>query len=117
VDGTRPDLPYKVGTPINPNNLTRDYDRLVELAGVPCIRVHDQRHAYATLALERGASLLGVSKQLGHARPSTTGDLYAHVTTAMQQQVTNTMVDVLFGGLEDPGEASEHDEEPTSQLG
>jgi integrase len=104
-------------TPINPNNLTRDYDRLVLLAGVPRIRVHDQRHTYATLALERGANLLGVSKQLGHARPSTTGDLYAHVTAAMQQQVTNTMEDVLFGSPEVMGEATEDDEEPTSQLG
>ena len=69
-------LATQVGTPINPNNLTRDYNRLIELAGVPCIRIHDQRHTYATLALERGASLLGVSKQLGHARPSTTSDLY-----------------------------------------
>lgn len=110
-------FPTKVGTPINPNNLTRDYDRLVTLAGVPRIRVHDQRHTYATLALERGASLLGVSKQLGHARPSTTGDLYAHVTAAMQQQVTDTMDDVLFGDIEEMGDHSEDQAEPTSQLG
>lgn len=93
-------FPTRLGTPINPNNLARDYNRLIELAGVPRIRIHDQRHTYATLALERGANLLGVSRQLGHARPSTTSDLYAHVTAAMQQQVTDTMGDVLFGRID-----------------
>jgi integrase len=110
-------FPTKVGTPINPNNLTRDYDRLVVLAGVPRIRIHDQRHTYATLALERGASLLGVSKQLGHARPSTTGDLYAHVTAAMQQQVTDTMDDVLFGKMEEVRDRREDHAASSSPLG
>lgn len=64
---------------------------------MPRIRIHDQRRTYATLTLERGANLLGVSKQIGHAKPRTTSDLYAHVTAAMQQQVTDTLGDVLFG--------------------
>jgi len=46
---------------------------------VPRIRIHDQRHTFASLALKHGANLLAVSKQLGHARPSTTSDIYGHI--------------------------------------
>jgi integrase len=90
-------FPSAVGTPIDPTNLPRDYNRLIAKAGVPRIRIHDLRHTYCTLALERGADLLGVSKQLGHARPSTTTDQYGHVTKRMQDQVTATVGDALFG--------------------
>jgi integrase len=82
---------------MNPNNLARDFDKLCERAGVPRIRIHDIRHTYATLALEGGANLIGVSRQLGHAKPSITSDLYGHVTAHMQQQVTDTIGAVLFG--------------------
>jgi integrase len=92
----------EVGTPINPRNLPRDYDRLVTLAGIPRIRIHDLRHTYTTLALEHGANLLAVSKQLGHAKTSTTTDVYGHVSERMQQQVTDTIRAALFAPVRSP---------------
>jgi integrase len=85
------------GAPVHPNTLRRIFGRLCAQAGVPQIRIHDIRHTYATLALESGADLLGVSRQLGHSKPSITSDIYAHVTDRMQQRVTDTMGAVLFG--------------------
>jgi len=82
-------LASAVGTPINPNNLYRDYNRLVALAGVDRIRIHDQRHTHVTLALQAGANLKAVSKRVGHARASTTLDLYAHVTPEMHTEVSD----------------------------
>ncbi len=82
-------LASAVGTPINPNNLYRDYNRLVALAGVDHIRIHDQRHTHVTLALQAGANLKAVSKRVGHARASTTLDLYAHVTPEMHTEVSD----------------------------
>jgi integrase len=85
-----------VGTCIDPSNLPRDYDRIVKLANVPRIRVHDLRHTYTALALEQGANLISISRQLGHARPSTTSDMYGHVSAKMQQEVTDTIGAALF---------------------
>jgi integrase len=85
-----------VGTPIWPDNITRDYNHIIERAGVPRIRVHDQRHTFATLALKQGANLLAVSKQLGHARPSTTGDIYGHIDSDMQREVSDAVGSLLF---------------------
>ena len=42
------------------------------------ISLHSARHTFAELALASGARLDVVSRQLGHARVSTTGDIYTH---------------------------------------
>jgi hypothetical protein len=49
-------------------------------AGVRPIRIHDLRHACATLLLTAGEELAVISKVLGHADYSTTLRVYAHRT-------------------------------------
>jgi len=48
-------------------------------AGVRPIRIHDLRHACATLLLTAGEELAVISKVLGHADYSTTLKVYAHL--------------------------------------
>jgi integrase len=43
------------------------------------IRVHDLRHTYASLAIQRGVPLLTVSRQLGHSSIAITADIYGHL--------------------------------------
>jgi integrase len=86
-----------VGTPINPNNITRAYDDLVTLAGVPRIRVHDLRHTAATLMLQAGIPIKVVSERLGHATITITLNLYAHVLPGMQKQAAETLGQLLRG--------------------
>ncbi len=85
------------GTPINPNNLLRDFWRLVEQAGVPRIRIHDLRHTHITLAIQAGAPIAAVSRRAGHARVSTTTDIYAQVTPDMHAEVADRISALLFG--------------------
>lgn len=89
-------FPSAVGTPINPNNLARGYLQLVAKAGVPRIRIHDTRHTHVTLAVLAGAQLGAVSKRVGHARTSTTADLYAHVLPELHAEVAARINTVLF---------------------
>jgi integrase len=42
------------GRPLHPDTITRRFNRLVDRAGVPRIRLHDVRHTYATLSLDAG---------------------------------------------------------------
>jgi integrase len=86
-----------LGTPINPNNLQRDYLRLIALAGVPRIRIHDLRHTHITLAIQAGAPIGAVSRRAGHARVSTTMDIYAQVTPDMHAEVVDRVSALLFG--------------------
>jgi hypothetical protein len=60
------------------------YNANVKVAGVPRIRIQDVRYTSATLQIEQGARIPEVSKRLGQARQSTTGDLYGHVTEGME---------------------------------
>lgn len=84
-----------LGTPINPNNVTRSYNRLVILSGVPRIRVHDLRHTAATMLLRVGVPAKIVSERLGHASVGITMDLYSHVTPDMQDEAALAVSAIL----------------------
>jgi integrase len=83
------------GTPINPNNVTRSFERLVKIAGLPRIRVHDLRHTSATMLLKQGVPPKVASERLGHATVSTTLDLYSHVLPDMQEDAARKITELL----------------------
>lgn len=74
-----------IGSPINPNNVQRNFERIVAAAGLPRIRVHDLRHSHATLLLAEGIPVHVVSRRLGHAKTSITVDTYAHVMAGQDE--------------------------------
>jgi integrase len=43
-----------IGTPVEPRNIDRDYARILKLAGLHHVRIHDLRHGCATLLLTQG---------------------------------------------------------------
>ena len=45
---------------------------------MPRLSCHDLRHTFASHLIRCGADIYSVSKQLGHAKPSITLDIYAH---------------------------------------
>lgn len=79
------------GTPINPNNITREFERVCGWAKIEPITVHGLRHTAATLALEGGEPLEVVKQLLGHQRISTTADIYARVRPAATARAVNTI--------------------------
>lgn len=55
VIGEVPGQPAAVESrPLHPDTITARFNRLVDRAGVPHIRLHDVRHTYATLARDLG---------------------------------------------------------------
>ena len=69
-------FPSSIGTPQDPHNLRRALKPHAERVGFPG-SFHALRHWYSTEALEH-VSIVQVAKALGHARTSTTTDLYGH---------------------------------------
>ena len=96
-----PDLVYatSVGTPLEPRNVSRAWEALRVRAGVPGIRVHDLRHAAASLAFEAGAPVKEVQAMLRHTRQATTADAYVHVSESVRQGTASKMDDVLKRAL------------------
>lgn len=57
------------------------------LGGDPPVRLHDLRHAFASLAAEAGMSLPQIGALLGHKTPATT-QRYAHLADHVQRENT-----------------------------
>ncbi len=70
------------------------WDRIRKLAGLPDVRIHDLRHSYASLLVNRGESLYVVQKLLGHSQLSTT-QRYAHLTGDTLRQATEKVGRVM----------------------
>ena len=67
----------------------------VRFMRLPELHFHDQRHTFATLALQNVVDIKTVSGMLGHYSAGFTLDTHAHVTTAAQKEAANTMGNVL----------------------
>jgi integrase len=55
-------------------------------AAPPPTRLHDLRHAHASLLLAAGTPVKVVSERLGHSSPMITLTIYQHVTATMQRE-------------------------------
>jgi integrase len=53
--------------------------------GQPPLTLHE-RHTFGSHLVRAGADVVTVSKQMGHARPSFTLDVYAHEFAAVQHR-------------------------------
>ena len=66
-------------------------------AGLDDLRLHDLRHAHASLALRRGENVLAIGRLLGHRRAETTLK-YTHAADAMVREAAETVGTVLGRG-------------------
>jgi integrase len=84
-----------IGTPIDPDNLTKAFHTACDTAGVRRRRFHALRHSAATLMLAAGTPLEVISKTLGHAGYAITADIYARVVPGLQRDAADAMDVVL----------------------
>jgi integrase len=76
--------PMDAGTP--GQALARVLERvgLVDDDGEPLVTLHGLRHTAASIMLAHGVPLIVVSRQLGHAHPNVTAQVYAHLLSDAQ---------------------------------
>lgn len=66
------------GGPLSPGVMSHLFREVLAAAGLPHFTLYDLRHTFATHLLTERADLLYVAHQLGHAKPTTTLQYYAH---------------------------------------
>ena len=66
-------------TPLRQNNIRRAFNARLEANGLPPMRVHDLRHAWASVMIQEGVSIKAVQMMLGHSKSQLTLDTYAHL--------------------------------------
>ena len=85
----------KVGRSSNTTCLARSFRPLLAKAGLPSIRFHDLRHTAATLLLTANEHPKVAQERLGHAKVSTTLDIYSHVLPSLQRNAAAKLDDML----------------------
>jgi integrase len=85
------------GQPINADYLAKQFRSILDLAGLPRIRLYDLRHSAATIVLAAGVSPKIISEQLGHASTAFTLDTYPDVLPHMQDEAAARLEAMLFG--------------------
>jgi integrase len=69
-------------------------------AGIPRMRIHDLRHAHASLWIMAGGSLTDVQRNLGHSTPVLTAETYGHIAEDHRVREADTR---LALGISTPG--------------
>lgn len=84
------------GKPIMPTSAGAWLNRFYKRHELPKINPHAFRHTVASVLIHNGTDIVSVSKRLGHARTSTTTDIYAHIMQEADQQASECIADALL---------------------
>jgi integrase len=86
------------GEPLNPEYVSRRFQRLVRTFGLPTVRLHDLRHTHATLALAAGVPTRVVSDRLGHSAMAVTTDIYQHAIPDLEADFAERIAALVVPG-------------------
>ncbi|HTR89113.1 MAG TPA: site-specific integrase [Solirubrobacteraceae bacterium] len=88
------------GRPLCPRMVSRVFRRYAQRAGLPeSVRLHDLRHTAITNAIGQGEDILLVAAFAGHAKTSTTVDVYGHLMPERVRQAARRMRSISDGVL------------------
>ena len=76
----------------HPDSVRTTMHRVCRKAAIPVITIHGLRHTHTSLMARKGIPVEVISKRLGHAKISTTMDVYRHL---YEDELQNGAVDLL----------------------
>lgn len=77
-----------------PSNFTKDFEAFKLQHGFG-VRLHDLRHTQASLLIAAGIPIVTVSKRLGHAKVSTTLDIYSHMMPGQDEEAAEKIGNIF----------------------
>lgn len=99
------------GKPMSPDSLTKycitfrkKYNKIIkkenkekgkDLKLLPRMNPHIFRHSQASILFFNGADAITISKRLGHARVSTTTDIYSHIMQKADRSASDTLAKIF----------------------
>jgi integrase len=87
----------EVGQPLNPDAVSREFNRLVKASGLPRVTLHALRHSHITMLLTNGVPLHTVSVRAGHASATVTLNVYAHALPGDDRAAAEVAARLLAG--------------------
>lgn len=83
------------GNPAHPHSFNSWLKRFIAEKNLPPISPHVLRHMSASYLIASGTDIRTVSGKLGHAKPSTTMNIYAHLLRSAEQETADKMESFL----------------------
>jgi integrase len=106
-------FPNEEGHPINYSNVVnRHFLPALRVAGLPKIRFHDLRHAYASLLLSHGENIKYIQTQLGHSSPMVTLNVYSHLMEKRNPKAASRLEGAIFGNRSQNGHTNDEGANP-----
>ena len=85
----------RVGTPIEPDNLSRSWYSVRKVLGDPAPRFHDLRNTCVSLLLAEGAPPQVVQQIVGHSAIDVTMTIYAHASLDEKRKALSRLGEAL----------------------
>lgn len=101
-------FPSPSGDPLHRSTLYKQgFLPAIRRSGVPRIRFHDLRHAYASLLIDQGERPKYIQVQMGHSSISMTMDTYGHLMDKVNVTSANRLAKTVLGeGVEESSSKS-----------
>lgn len=77
---------------MEPRNVQRRFQRILEKCGLPTVTFHSLRHSFATLCIGNGVDSKALSEILGHSSVRITLDIYVHSNMEQKRAYINQLV-------------------------
>jgi integrase len=92
-------FPRLDGTPQSPRAFSKDWADVAESIGLPDITFHALRHTHASHLIDAGIDVVKISRRLGHASPTVTLKIYAHLFRKRDDRSTTAINDAVASFL------------------
>lgn len=73
------------------SHINRDFDNWIKRAGVQRIRIHDLRHSYVAMLINKGVDIYTIAKIVGHSSIKTTLDTYGHLYDEKRKEISDLL--------------------------
>lgn len=84
------------GSPMHPDSVTSWLDKFSKRHGLPHINPHAFRHTMASILIRNKQDIVSISKRLGHAKTSTTTDIYSHVIAEADEESAEILSEIFL---------------------
>jgi integrase len=83
------------GKPLDERNVLRRFQKLLPLAGLQKMRIHDLRHSAVAILIAQGVNIKAISELLGHSSVAFTLQVYGHLLEETKRETAEKMDSAL----------------------
>jgi integrase len=88
------------GSPLSPDNLSRDWIRACKSLGLRRVMFHALRHTHVSALIAAGLDVVAISRRIGHGSPNVTLGTYGHLFRNTDVAAANAIEATLRFGHE-----------------